>query len=150
VGAGSSGGPVIDLSGHVVGVCLAVLGGGGGGRGLGVALPGSLAARVAHDLERDGHSAHGFAGVALAEENGGGAAVRVAAVVPGGPADQAGIRAGDRVLSLDGRPAHDARELRHRLFTTAPGAVSRIDLARAGARVDTALRVQPLPAAGGW
>jgi S1-C subfamily serine protease len=143
---------VIDLSGQVVGVTLAVLGG-GGGRGLGVALPSSLAARVARDLERDGQSAHGFAGLAFAEEHDagrGGGAVRVTAIVPGGPADQAGIRAGDRVLAFDGRPPRDARELRHRLFTTQPGVASRIDLARAGTRVDTALRLQPLPAAGRW
>jgi len=61
LGAGGSGGPVLDLEGRVVGVSLAMM---GGSRNLGVALPSSLAAPVIRDLERGRQSTHGFVGVA--------------------------------------------------------------------------------------
>jgi serine protease DegQ len=148
LGAGSSGGPVLDLGGRVVGVSLAIL---GGSRGLGVLLPSGLAARVVRDLEREGRSAHGFAGVALADEVDAGrssGSVRVTAVVPGGPADQAHLRTGDRILALDGARLRGAADLRRRLFTTPPGGLARLDLARTTERIEATLRLQPLPAPG--
>jgi S1-C subfamily serine protease len=148
LGAGGSGGPVLDLEGRVIGVSLAML---GGSRGLGVVLPSSLAASTVKDLEHARQSAHGFAGLTVADEaDPGRRSVRVTAVEPGGPADQAQIRPGDRISTLDGHPLQGARALRLHLFTTPPGASVAFGLVRGTERVATTLRLETLPAAAQW
>ena len=141
--------PVIDVEGRVVGVSLAIL----GGSSLGVVLPSSLAVPVLRDLERKRQSDHGFAGIALADDPDHAAtpgAVRVSSVVPGGPAEQAHLRAGDRILALDGHPLQGAPDLRRRLFTTPPGSLVRLDVARAAEHLTVSVRLQPLPPSEQW
>jgi S1-C subfamily serine protease len=142
LGAGGSGGPIVDLAGRVVGVSLAVM----GNSRLGVALPASLAAVVVKDLERDGRSVHGFAGVALGDEQRSDKSVRVTAVVSGGPAAEAQLQVGDRIDRIDGQPLDGPWDLRRRLFMSQPGATARLRVARGTEQVDAVLHLQPLPA----
>lgn len=128
INPGNSGGPLIDLFGRVVGVNTAIF---GSNRfvGYGFAVPISLAYRVAEDLLEFGYLRRPMLGVqlrsvlavdaelyGLPEVRGG----FVSAVQPGGPAAEAGMRAGDVVLTLEGQPVRDGTDLIARLAELRP------------------------------
>jgi serine protease Do len=143
VGPGNSGGPVVDRQGQVVGVVAATL----GSRGLGIAVPGRLAAAVTRQLAVDGHATHATLGMQVTEvglERERGAGLRVTEVVPGGAADRARIQIGDRVLTVDGQPVPPTAALRSRAFGLAPGTVWQVELLRGGQRVARTVELRDL------
>ncbi|MFP5282564.1 MAG: trypsin-like peptidase domain-containing protein [Actinomycetes bacterium] len=104
INPGNSGGPLVDLNAHVVGInsSIASTGGGQAGNiGIGFAIPSDVATRVSAELIADGQSTNAAMGVTVASGNDsslpGTAGVPLQSVVPGGAADQAGLRAGDVV-----------------------------------------------------
>jgi serine protease Do len=111
INPGNSGGPLVDVTGAVVGLNTFILSKGGGSEGLGFAIPARIADFIYHSLRKYGHVDHIEIGVvaqtitsAMAEglrlaQNWG---VVIADVIPSGPADAGGIRAGDIVLAVDG------------------------------------------------
>jgi serine protease Do len=138
---GSSGGPLVDVSGEVVGVNMAMVSRSGGTEGVGLALPSGVARAVYAELRAHGRVRRGdigataqtvtpllAAGLGLARPAG----VIVSDVEPGGPAERAGVRVGDRVLAVDGRPIAGARELAGALVPRAPGDTLRLAVERGG------------------
>ncbi|WP_298750692.1 S1C family serine protease [uncultured Serinicoccus sp.] len=126
INPGNSGGPLLDLSGRVVGVNSAIaqvpqaagFGGRSGSIGLGFAVPAEQADRTATQLIETGTSEYPVMGVLVdLTYTGDGARVRrqVAGeddpVVAGGPADRAGVRPGDVILSVDGTSIRDSQHL---------------------------------------
>jgi putative serine protease PepD len=123
VNPGNSGGPLVDSSGRVIGINSAIaslgggtLGGQGGSIGLGFAIPVNEARAVADQLIEDGAATHARLGVRAEDtvvETAGErrTAAGIAQVVPGSPADEAGLAVGDAVLAVDGRPSTDALSL---------------------------------------
>jgi putative serine protease PepD len=121
INPGNSGGPLVDLDGRVVGVNSAIAripGGGNGNVGLGFAIPSNQAERTARQLIDTGEASFPVVGVLL-DRAYTGEGVRILdtevegqpPVVPGGPADRAGIRPGEVVLAIDGRPVTAPDEL---------------------------------------
>ena len=122
INPGNSGGPLVDCSSHMVGVNAAIAtvpnatgAAGGGSVGLGFAIPVDLAVRLAGELIADGrvnHPTFGFevqvVSPSAAEATGLPQGVLVRRVVAGGPAADAGLRAGDVIVEIDGRPARSA------------------------------------------
>ncbi len=123
INPGNSGGPLVDASGAVIGINSAIAtlgaatGGQGGNIGVGFAIPVNQARTIAEEIIRQGYATHAVIGVHLdVTYQGQGALIgdparQSAAVVPGGPADKAGLRSGDVVTSVDGHRVTGPDEL---------------------------------------
>jgi S1-C subfamily serine protease len=138
---GSSGGALADSRGRVVGISTAVA-----GVGLGLAVPvNATTRRIIDALVQDGRVRRAYLGLvstpaplppALAQRYGQGTALRVVEVVPGSPAERAGLLRGDLVLAVDGSPLKDAQSLQRLLFEDAIGQRMEVTVVRNGAMVD--------------
>ncbi|CAB4949160.1 unannotated protein [freshwater metagenome] len=129
INPGNSGGPLVDAQGKVIGINSAIAslgqassGSQAGSIGLGFAIPINQAKRVAEEIISTGSSSHPVIGVQVDTEYGGPGA-KIAAVTAGGPADQAGLKANDIILTVDGRPVSDSTELIVAIRSNAPGEV---------------------------
>lgn len=138
---GNSGGALADARARVVGISTAVA-----GVGLGLAVPVNATTRgIISALIRDGRVRRAYLGLVTApapvpapfrRQIGAGNGLRVAEVVPGGPADRAGLRSGDLLLSAAGQPVASAQDLQRLMFAEAIGRPLAITVMRNGALVD--------------
>lgn len=133
INPGNSGGPLVDSSGEVIGITSAIAQPPGtlqasGNIGLGFAIPSNQARRTAEELLETGRATYPVIG-ALVDPYYEGEGVQVATeaqggqepVTPGGPAEAAGLKAGDVIVAIDGRPVTDADELIVAIRARAPG-----------------------------
>jgi len=140
VNQGNSGGPLVDSGGRVVGVnsvikSLAADEDQAGNIGLAFAIPINQAKRVAQDIIDTGKARRTVIGATIdnsVRSPGGGA--RLANVDPGGPAAAAGIRAGDVLTKLDGRPLEAGTDLIALVRKYAPGAVVTVEYRRGNSK----------------
>ncbi|RSM39448.1 PDZ domain-containing protein [Amycolatopsis balhimycina DSM 5908] len=138
---GNSGGALADSAGRVVGVNTAVA-----GIGLGLAVPiNATTRRIIDTLVVEGRVRRAYLGVVgvpaplpddIAERTGQSAGLRVHEVVSGGPADRAGLRAGDLVLTVGRARVSDAQGIQRQLFAEVIGTALPITVLRNGAMVD--------------
>ena len=129
--SGNSGGPLLDGRGRVVGVNSQIESRTGGNVGIGYAVPVEVVRSVVSQLVEDGSVEHGYLGVQLSEPDGE-AGVQLAQVVDGGPADEAGLRGGDRILSAAGEPVDSVTEVRGAVAERRPGAKLELRISRDG------------------
>jgi S1-C subfamily serine protease len=129
----NSGGPLLDAEGRVIGV-NSQLATGGGDAGIGFAVPVDTAKEVIAELERTGHVRRAYLGVGGQTAPDGG--VLVERLWPGSPAEAAGVREGDVLRKLDGRPVRSIEDVSALLERRAPGDVVAVELV-AGARAST-------------
>ena len=151
INLGNSGGPLIDLNGRVVGVNTAIFStsrGMPGSVGIGLAIPINSVKLVRDELIASGTVTRGFVGVSmrdltpdLAEAFGvdRNAGVLVVEVLPGSPAEQAGLRRGDIIVEYDGTGVSTSTAFRTRVAFTKPGETREIVVLRDGRRVQTDL-----------
>ena len=143
VNPGNSGGPLINLKGEVVGINSQIYSRTGGYMGVSFAIPIEMALEVAKQLQAHGKVTRGRLGIGiqpvtqeLAEsfklDSATGAVVT--AVEHGSPADKAGIRVGDVILSYNGRKIDDPNELPRLVAGTKPGQQAKLELWRNGRR----------------
>ncbi|MDP9492163.1 MAG: trypsin-like peptidase domain-containing protein [Actinomycetota bacterium] len=114
---GNSGGPVIDTQGRVVGVAAQIRSDSGGSDGVGYAVPGDTAKRVAEALIEDGSFEHAYLGVSLEDDG----EAKLMNVVNGSPAATAKLRANDVVVAVDGNPIETGDQLREAIDAKKPG-----------------------------
>jgi S1-C subfamily serine protease len=138
---GSSGGALADAEARVVGINTAVA-----GVGLGMAVPvNATTRRIIGALLTDGRVRRGYLGLVgvpaplptpVARRAGQTSGLRLVEVIPGSPADRAGLRAGDLVLSAGRKPVTDAQGIQRQLFAESIGTRLPITVLRNGAMVD--------------
>lgn len=117
INPGNSGGPLLDLDGRVIGINTAIL---QGGQGLGFAIPVKLAAGIIAQLKEDGNVTRGWLGVSIQEIEGevasyyglsGPKGVMIVEAFKGDPADKAGLKAKDIILTIDGKKVQSLKDL---------------------------------------
>ncbi|MGM0585995.1 MAG: DegQ family serine endoprotease [Pseudomonadota bacterium] len=144
INRGNSGGPLFNLDGEVVGVNTAIISPTGGSIGIGFAVPADIAEPVVQQLMEYGTTRRGWLGVQIqsvtpeiAESLGmdEAAGALVASVVEEGPADAAGLRQGDVILSFDGRKVPEMRELPRMVAETEVGKEVPLEVLRKGERI---------------
>ncbi len=138
INPGNSGGPLVNLRGQVVGVNSAIatagsgLGGGAGNIGVGFAIPVEQVRTTADQILRDGEARYPVIGaeVQTGDETTDGA--EITRVVPGGPAEKAGLLDGDLVVSIDGVLVTDGVSLIVAIRTRQPGQTVELTVRRDG------------------
>ncbi|QGK68649.1 PDZ domain-containing protein [Allosaccharopolyspora coralli] len=135
INPGNSGGPLVDMEGRVVGINSAIYSPGSGQQqagsvGLGFAIPSDQARRIADELLRTGSATHTTLGVQITDARRAGALV--AEVVPGSPAERAGLRQGEVVTKMDDRAIRDADTLVAAVSAETPGAQVTLTVAGEG------------------
>ena len=153
INPGNSGGPLFNLKGELVGINTAIFSRTGGNIGIGFAIPVNLAKGLLPDL-RAGEVVRGFLGVSIQpvtkpiarsldmkEARG----ALVADIGQGTPAEKQGIRRGDVILSLNGEPVENPRDLSRRVASLKPGSEARLRMFRDGQEREIAVRVGKMP-----
>jgi serine protease Do len=157
INPGNSGGALVDAEGRLIGINTAILSRTGGNHGIGFAVPINLARSVMESLIDHGRVVRGFLGVNiqnvtpelarafdLSESNG----ALVAEVVPGAPAEKAGLKSGDVVVSFDGKSIRDSHHLKMEVGKLAPGQSVKLKILRGGKAQEVEVKLQELPSAG--
>jgi serine protease Do len=144
INQGNSGGPLFNMAGEVIGVNTAILSPTGGSIGIGFAMSSEVVEKVVYQLREFGETRRGRLGVTLQPvtpdmvgaiaglESPEGALVTD---VPDGPALDAGVQIGDVILSFDGNPVPDTRELVQMVGDAAAGDVVLLEILRNGERI---------------
>jgi serine protease Do len=151
INSGNSGGPLVDLDGYVVGLNTFIMTKGGGSEGLGFAIPASTVQFVSEELKRYGHvhrteiqaNAQTItptlaAGLGLKQDWG----VLISDVTPDGPADIAGLKVQDIVLTVDSRPITGLPGLSAALYQHPPDEVVTLSVLRGSSKIS--LQISPL------
>ena len=150
INPGNSGGPLIDAAGRVIGVNSQIRtgGAGGGSVGIGFAVPIDTAKRVVPELRRKGRVDRAYLGVTTSEVPGGGQGAVVADLVPGGPADEAGVLPTDVIVSIDGKPVRTPEDVGSVIEELEPGTTVPVEVQRDGARERIEVELEQRPDSG--
>ncbi|MDX9974595.1 MAG: DegQ family serine endoprotease [FCB group bacterium] len=158
INPGNSGGPLLNLRGEVIGMNTAILSPSGSSAGIGFAIPVNMVKYVAGELQKTGKVTRGYLGVSIQDltpdlakyfgidKNQG---VLVADVSPGSPAEKAGLKRDDVIVSLNGQPIGEGGAFRTHVATTAPGSTARVTVLREGQTIEKDVTVGTLPSRDG-
>ncbi|MFD1626580.1 Do family serine endopeptidase [Azospirillum griseum] len=149
INPGNSGGALVNFSGELIGINTAIIGPAGGSVGIGFAVPVSIVRSVIDQLSEYGEVRRGRLGVAiqdltpdLAESLNlvGDEGALIAKIEPGSPADSGGMRSGDVVIAVDGRPVRSATDFRNRIGLLRVGTPVQVTVVRNGAQKSLTVR----------
>jgi serine protease Do len=155
VNPGNSGGPLINMRGEVIGINSQIATLSGGSNGISFAVPINEAMRVSEQLKKAGKVTRGRIGVQIGEvskevaeslglKSAQGAEVSL--VEPGGPADKAGVKAGDIILKFNGKPVNRSSDLPRLVGDTELGSKANVTIWRKGAEQTLPVNVEELDA----
>lgn len=148
INRGNSGGALINLNGELIGINTAILAPGGGNIGIGFAIPSNIVKNLSQQLIEFGTVKRGLLGIKGSDMTADMAKVFnidaqrgafVNEVLPGSAASKAGIKAGDIIVTIEGKPITSFAELRVKIGTTAPGKAIKLGLLREGKPVDVSV-----------
>ena len=152
INPGNSGGPLVDLAGEVIGINTAIITGSRGYEGVGFALPSTTAISVYNQIVQQGRVTRGSIGVSFTEERGTnpitlkelGAqnGVVIEGVEPGSPAEKAGLKAGDVITSVNGKPVKTGNDLVNPIAQAPIGSKLRLSYVRDRAQKETSATVE--------
>jgi putative serine protease PepD len=147
INPGNSGGPLIDARGRVIGVNsqIATAGGSNGNVGIGFAVPSNTVRTIVPQLEKGQKPSHPFLGVSTTTDPSG---AKVVEVVPSGPADAAGMRAGDVITAVAGQPIHTPEAVAQAIAGQKAGDSVQVEIVRDGVHQTIDVRLGNRPAGG--
>ena len=154
INPGNSGGALVDAGGNLVGINTAIFSRSGGSMGIGFAIPVSTAKMVLEQIVRTGAVTRGWIGVEVQEITpliaesfrlGAGGGALVAGVLRGGPADKAGVKPGDVLVEIEGRPVADPSSMLNLIAALPPGAPARMKFKRQGKDVAASITIGRRP-----
>jgi serine protease Do len=154
VNRGNSGGPAFDANGNVIGVTTAIYSPSGGSVGIGFAIPADTVKNVVAQLKDKGHVTRAWIGVQIqpvtkdiADSMGLKTAQGAIVAEPqsDGPAAKAGIKSGDVIVSVNGKPVKDARMLAKMVANLRPDATAEIGIVRNGADKTVSVQLAQYP-----
>jgi serine protease Do len=150
INPGNSGGPLVNMNGEVIGINTAILSETNAYAGIGFALPSKTVVDVYNQLTGPEHKvSRGSIGItfdavqnpAIARVYGTGSGVTVSSVVPGSPADQAGLKTGDTITSVDGKPVSKGNDLVSDIASRKPGSKVKLAFIRNGKTQDATVTI---------
>ena len=154
INPGNSGGALVDAGGNLVGINTAIFSRSGGSMGIGFAIPVSTAKMVLEQIVKTGGVTRGWIGVEVQEitptlaesfKLGGQRGALIAGVLRGGPADKAGVKPGDVLVEVQGKPVADPTAMLNLIAALPPGAPARMKLRRQGQDVQATINVGRRP-----
>ncbi|MBA0088722.1 MAG: DegQ family serine endoprotease [Acidobacteria bacterium Pan2503] len=155
INPGNSGGALINDRGELVGINTAILThGSGGNQGIGFAVPSNLARTVLEEILKSGKVTRGYLGIypqdvtpaiakAFGEKDPGG--VLVGDVSPNSPAEAAGLRRGDIILEVNGKPMTGSNQLRMTISMMQPGSAAKLKVVHDGSQRELTIKLHELP-----
>jgi serine protease Do len=150
INPGNSGGPLVNMNGEVIGINTAILSETNAYAGVGFALPSKTVVDVYNQLTGPEHKvSRGSIGImfdavenpAIARVYGSGSGVTVSSVVPGSPADQAGLKVGDTITSVDSKKVTKGAELVADIASRKPGSKASVTFLRNGKTQETSVTI---------
>ena len=154
INPGNSGGALVDAAGNLIGINTAIFSRTDGLKGIGFAIPVSTAKMVLEQIVRSGSVTRGWIGVEVQEitppvaesfKLAGTRGALIAGVLRGGPADKAGIKPGDVLLEVQGKPVADPAAMLNLIAALAPGSPATMKVKRQGQDVDASVTVGRRP-----
>ena len=156
INPGNSGGALVNDRGELIGINTAILshGSGGGNQGIGFAVPVNLARQVMDQIVKNGKVTRAYLGIvpqdvtpslakAFGQKDSQGALV--GDVSADSPAQQAGLKRGDIILELNGKPVTDSNELRMSVSMMQPGTTVKLKVERPNGPSDVSVKLGELP-----
>ncbi len=150
INPGNSGGPLVNMEGEVIGINTAIYTETAGYQGVGFAMPSNTIATVFNQLVSPAHKVErGSIGITFSAETspavtrmyGGGKGIIVQDVTPSGPAAEAGLKAGDAIVTVGGKTVNSGDELVAEVSSHRPGEKLKIGYLRNGKQHDTSITV---------
>jgi len=154
INQGNSGGALIDLHGNLVGINTAIVSQSGGSIGIGFAIPASTTSMVLEQIVRTGTVARGWIGVEMQDitpaiaasfKLAGASGAIINGVLRNGPADKAGVKPGDVLLSIEGKSVSHAQSVLNLVSGLTPGTNAKLALKRQGQDLELAVTVGKRP-----
>jgi serine protease Do len=154
INPGNSGGPLVNLDGEVIGINTAIATVSGGYQGIGFAIPINTARWVTDQLIKSGKVQRAYLGVGIQEVTNEVAekfklprarGVLVSEVMPGAPADEAGVRDGDVIVQFAGKQVEGPRELQEMVERSKLGSQQPLVVMRDGEQVRLQVKLEALP-----
>ncbi len=154
INPGNSGGALVDVAGNLVGVNTAIFSRSGGNLGIGFAIPISIVRQVMQEIIANGAVTRGWVGIEVQEitpevaesfglKSTDGALI--AGVLRNGPADRAGIRPGDVLIAVGGKPVKDSSSLLNLIAALPPDKVVPLNLIRAQKEMQLSVTIEKRP-----
>jgi serine protease Do len=154
INPGNSGGPLISLNGEVIGINSLIISASQGSEGMGFAIPSNMAKDISESLIQHGKVVRGYMGVNIQDITpemakslklkGQAEGAIVTDVVPGGPADKAGVEQGDIIVQYNGNKVDDVTKLRNMVAATSPGDSAKLTVLRKNKEIELSMTVGDL------
>ena len=147
INPGNSGGALIDVAGNLIGVNTAIFSQSGGSLGIGFAIPAKICQQVLNSILKDGRVIRGWMGISLVPPTQEDvlqprqAGVIVADVLKNGPAAEAGIKVGDRIVKVNNENISSTSHLINYVALQAPNSIIQVEVVRGGKTVTLAVKV---------